>query len=72
MVSRDLGSVIDSGFDSDADAGSLLGREMGCWKEVATTTTTVVVEGLDHRKGRMGFWARATRHDCEMGCSKIS
>lgn len=71
MVSRDLGSVIDSGFDSDADAGSLLGREMGCWKEVATTTT-VVVEGLDHRKGRMDFWARATRHGCEMGCSKIS
>lgn len=49
-MSRDLGSVIDSGFDSDAD--SLLGRGMGCWKEVATTTT-VVVEGLDHRKGRM-------------------
>lgn len=70
-MSRDLGSVIDSGVDSDSVADSLSGQEMGCWKEVATTTT-VVVEGQDHRKGKMDSWARATRHDCEMGCSKIS
>lgn len=71
-MSRDLESIPDSDFDSDAGLGfeSLLDQEKDCWKEVATTTTTVV-EGQDRQKGRMDFWARATRHDCEMDCSKI-
>jgi hypothetical protein len=71
LVSRDLVSITGSGFDSDSDGGSLMGQEKGCWREVATTTV-VVVEGQGHRKGRKDSWARATRHGCEMGCSKIS